>query len=219
MRGIVSKQTEAWSSEFGMEYTNRNLMTIEQMDTMYIKRYGVSRIDINSEFIGDLDRNIRVLEVGSNIGLQLMFLQRMGFANLYGIELNSYAVELSKSRTKSINIIRGDALDIPFKDNYFGLVFTSGLLIHINPDDINIVLKEIYRCSNCYIWGYEYFAEEYTQIKYREAKETDSLLWKANFPKIFCEQFKDLRLAKSKLYKYLNNDNADIFYLLKKMRK
>jgi len=53
---------------------------------------------------------------------------------------------------KRINIIHGVADDIPFKDGYFDMVFTSGVLIHISPGNINRVLDEIYRCSREYIW-------------------------------------------------------------------
>jgi len=42
----------------------------------------------------------------------------MGFKNLYGVEINKKAIEISKSITKNIYIIQGSALDIPFKDNY-----------------------------------------------------------------------------------------------------
>jgi len=91
----------------------------------------------------------------------------MGFQTLYGIELQEYAVEISKSRTKHINIIQGSAFDIPFKDNFFDLVFTSGLLIHIAPSDVEQILREIHRCTKKYIWGSEYFADSYTQVEYR----------------------------------------------------
>lgn len=217
--GNNSKQTQVWSSEFGVEYTDRNLMTIEEMDAMYEKRYGVSRREMNRQFVGDLPKDIRILEVGSNIGLQLLFLQEMGFKSLYGIELSRYAVELSKSKTKNINIIQGNALSIPFKDSYFDLVFTSGLLIHINPKALRIVLKEIHRCSNSYIWGFEYFAEQYTQIKYREAKETSDLLWKANFHRIFLNQFRDLEIVRAKFFNYTDSENKDVMFLLRKGEK
>ena len=209
----MSKQAQAWASEFGIEYTNRNPMTMEDMDALYVRLYGVSRTEINNEFISGLHRNCKVLEVGSNVGIQLSLLQRMGFTNLYGIDVSPYVVELSKSKTKGISIIQGNVLDIPFKDRYFDLVFTSGLLIHINPNDLRVALAEIYRCSNCYIWGAEYFAKEYTEINYRGNSD---LLWKADFPKIFCKQFKDLKVVKSKIYKYLSDDNEDTFYLLEK---
>lgn len=211
-----NKQTQVWSSEFGKEYTDRNIMSMEEMDLMYKKQYGISRIDMNTRFLDGLDRNIRVLEVGSNIGLQLLFLQKMGFSNLYGIEISPYAVELSKSKTKGINILWGNALDIPFKNNWFDLVFTSGLLIHIDPEELPIVLEEIYRCSNSYIWGFEYFAKEYTQVKYRQPKETTGLLWKADFPQIFLKQFDNLKAIKIELFKYLNSENIDVMFLLEK---
>ena len=70
-------------------------------------------------FLGNFDRSIRILEVGSNVGSQLNGLQKIGFKNLYGIEIQQSAVEISKQNTTNINIIKGSAFDIPFKDSYF----------------------------------------------------------------------------------------------------
>lgn len=213
---INSKQMQVWASEFGVEYTDRNLMTIDEMDLMYIKRYGISRTAMNAEFLGGLDRDTKILEVGSNIGVQLEFLQRMGLKSLYGIEISPYAVEMSKSRTKGINIIEGSALDIPFKSGWFDLVFTSGLLIHISPEDLFKAMEEIYRCSSCYIWGLEYYAENLTQVKYREAKETSDLLWKGDYPKMYSAQFPTLELVKAKKFKYIDSENEDVMFLLRR---
>lgn len=209
----ITKQMEKWAGEFGKEYTDRNALTLEEMERLYQKNYGVTRTEMNLEFIGDLGRSIRILEVGSNIGNQLLCLQNMGFQTLYGIELQEYAVEISKSRTKHINIIQGSAFDIPFKDNFFDLVFTSGLLIHIAPSDVEQVLREIHRCTKKYIWGSEYFADSYTQVEYRGHTE---LLWKTNFVKLYLDTFPDLRIVKEKRYKYLDNDNVDSMFLLEK---
>jgi pseudaminic acid biosynthesis-associated methylase len=139
----------------------------------------------------------------------------MGFKDLYGIEVNSYAVELAKANTKNINIIRGDAFDIPFKNRYFDLVFTSGVLIHIAPQDIERALREIYRCSREYIWGFEYYADTYTEVPYRGHSE---LLWKTDFMRLYLEQFEDLELVKERRLKYLDDNNIDAIYLLKKAR-
>jgi pseudaminic acid biosynthesis-associated methylase len=204
---------EQWAGDFGKEYTDRNALSLEELELLYKGYYGITRMEMNRKFVGDLDKDIKVLEVGSNIGNQLLCLQNMGFKNLYGIELQSYAVELSKSRTKGINIIQGSAFDIPFKDNFFNLVFTSGLLIHIAPENIAEVLDEICRCAKQYIWGLEYYADEHTMINYRG--HTD-LLWKADFPKLFLDRFKDLRLVKVECFKYLNNNNVDVMFLLEK---
>jgi len=206
---------EAWAGNFGKEYTDRNALSLEEMEILYKKHYGYTRTEINSMFIGDFDRDIKALEVGSNIGNQLLLLQKMGYKNLYGIEINSYAVEFSKSRTKNINIIQGSAFDIPFKDGFFDLVFTSGLLVHIVPKDINLALDEIYRCSRQYIWCFEYYSKEYKVIPYRGHND---LLYKADFSKLFLNHFKNLKLTKQKFFNYLNINHVDVMFLLEKRR-
>jgi pseudaminic acid biosynthesis-associated methylase len=175
--------------------------------------YGISRTALNKVFLDKLNRSMRILEVGSNIGNQLLCLQKMGFKNLYGIEPLEYAVELSKKRTKGINIIQGNVFDLPFKDNYFDLVFTSGVLIHINPKNIKKAIREIYRCTSKYIWGLEYYSERYQEIIYRENK---NLLWKGNFVEIYKSTFPSLKVCGIRYLKYLDNDNIDVLFLLKK---
>lgn len=162
---------------------------------MYRKNIGISMNDLNNLFVKNMNRDIKILEVGSNIGNQLLLLQKMGFKNLYGIEINNYAIELSKSRTNNINIIQGNAFDIPFKNEYFNLVFTAGVLIHISPSDIEVIMKEIYRCTKKYIWGYEFYSDKYKEIIYRGKK---NLHWKANYSKIYLDLFHDLKLVKEK---------------------
>ncbi len=206
-------QSKKWASEFGKMYTDRNPHTIEEMDEIYKKQYGITRTELNLMFLNDFDRGIKILEIGSNVGAQLQGLQKIGFTNLYGIELQQYAVELSKQYTKNVNLIQGSVLDIPFKDNFFDLVFTSGVLIHISPDDIEVAMKEIYRCTKKYIWGFEYYADTYTEISYRGE---NNLLWKADFAKIFVEKLPDLKLIKVKYIKYLSNENTDCMFLLQK---
>jgi len=209
----ITIQMKEWMEDFGEEYTNRNALTLDELERMYKNNFGLSRTELNNIFIGKFNHSIKILEVGSNIGNQLLLLQKMGFKNLYGIEINNYAIEVSKSRTKNINIIQGSAFDIPFKNKYFDLVFTSGLLVHIVPHDINLVLNEIYRCTKKYIWGFEYYDEQYTEIMYRGKKD---LLWKANFPQLYLDLFKDIKLIKEKKIKYLNDNNVDVIFLLKK---
>jgi len=208
-----TEQIKKWSGEFGKDYTNRNLLNPEELDACYLKNFGVTRTELNKEFLSSIDSNSRILEVGSNVGNQLSTLQKTGFSNLWGIEVSDYAVELSKKRTKGINLIRASALDIPFKDGFFDLVFTSGVLIHIHPQDLPNVIDEIYRVSNKYIWCYEYFSEACEEVKYRD---NDELLWKNNFSRLFLERKPDLQLIREKKVKYKDNDNVDCMFMLEK---
>jgi len=206
-------QLNIWESSFGKEYTDRNNLSLNKLEKLYKDNFGITRTVLNSLFLNELDYSNKILEVGSNFGIQLLCLQKMGFKNLYGIEPQDYAVDLSKKKTKNINIIKGNVFNIPFKYGYFDMVFTSGVLIHINPKDIESAIREIYRCSNKYIWGLEYYADKYTEIIYRGR---ESLLWKADFPKIYMDTFPDLKVLKIKFLKYLENDNTDVMFLLKK---
>lgn len=205
-----------WQGTFGKDYTKRNLQSFQEMEDLHRKYFGMSRTEINLKFLNNLDRSMKILEVGCNIGNQLLCLQRMGFSNLSGIELQSYAIGTAKSRPSDVRFIQGSIFDLPFETESFDFVFTSNVLIHISPTDINKALIEIHRCTRKYIWGFEYYAKEYTEVVYRGKK---NLLWKTDFPKLYLGLFKDLRLVKQKQLKYLNSDNTDIMFLLGKRGK
>lgn len=208
-----TEQMDKWAGDFGKDYTDRNALSVAETDELYTKNYGQTRTEINERSLAGVSRSSRVLEVGANIGTQLQFLQTAGFGDLYGIELQQYAVELAKSQTENINIIRGSAFDIPFKDGWFDLVFTSGVLIHINPSDVAAAMREIHRCTREYIWGLEYYADEYTEVPYRG---NENLMWKTDFAKLYLDQFEDLELVREDRLPYLGDDNVDTAFLLRK---
>ncbi|MCE3278359.1 MAG: hypothetical protein K0S44_550 [Bacteroidetes bacterium] len=211
---MKTEQIDFWKGEFGKEYTDRCTFSDEEWDKFYSKTWGKTKIEMNKGFIGNLSKDIKILEVGCNTGMQLNGLQRMGFENIYGVELQPYAAEEAKKRTKNINIVCGSGFDLPFKDSYFDVVCTNGVLIHISPNDLPKIMQEMYRCSKKYIWGFEYFSENVTEINYRGHS---NYLWKADYAALFIKQFPDLKLVKKEMYPYLDNpSNVDYMYLLEK---
>ncbi|MEQ1586325.1 MAG: pseudaminic acid biosynthesis-associated methylase [Cyclobacteriaceae bacterium] len=213
---IKNEQENFWGGDFGKNYTDRNSRHNEEFNKAYLTWYGVSRTKMNETFLSSIPKDTRILEVGCNTGMQLAELKSMGFTSLYGIELQDYAVQRAKEYTEGINIIQGSAFDIPFKDNFFDLVFTSGVLIHIAPGNLPKVFSEMYRCSKKYLWGFEYYADKVTSINYRG---NEGFLWKANYGKLMRDQFKDLVLLKEEVYPYLTEaekGNVDFMYLLEK---
>ncbi len=210
----LTRQEKIWDSGFGKDYNKRNDFSNSELDEVYIKDIGVRRTDMNEDFIGFLDRDAKILEVGCNIGMQLVNLQEMGFKNLYGIEIQNSAVETAKQKTSGINIIRGSAYDIPFRDGYFDLVFSNRVLIHMNPDHLDTALSEIYRVSGRYIYGSEYYAENVTEIKGYHGET--SIAWKRDFAGDYMRLFPSLKLLKEKKYKYTFNDDVDSTFLFEK---
>ncbi|MFH1171412.1 MAG: pseudaminic acid biosynthesis-associated methylase [bacterium] len=212
MKKISTQQQIFWSGGFGKGYNDRNTFTVKGFDAFYKKTWGTTRTAMNKLFLSKLAiRN--TLEVGANFGLQLRHLQQSGFENLYGIEIQQDAVERSKKITKGVNIIQGSAFDLPFKNAYFDLVFTSGVLIHIHPKHLKNAIREMVRCSKKYLWGFEYFNETEQEIPYRGNR---NVLWKNNFPKLFLTYAPKLKLVKMKFYKYTDSTNRDVMYLFKK---
>jgi pseudaminic acid biosynthesis-associated methylase len=207
-------QTEFWKNDFGREYTDRNTYAPENLNDFYTKTWGISREELNRQFLEELKRDIRILEVGCNVGQQLHHLQIQGFKNLFGIEIQPYAVLKSKQLYPDINIILGSGADIPFKDNWFDLIFTSGVLIHIHPLSLPPIIQEIYRCTKKYIWGFEYYSDTLTEIPYRGH---DGYLWKQNFCGRYLDLYPGLKLLKEKRIKYLHQENnVDQMFLLEK---
>jgi pseudaminic acid biosynthesis-associated methylase len=208
-------QKQRWSGDFGRDYTDRNTLSGAQVDALYQANYGVPRRELNETFLLDIPRHARILEVGCNSGNQLLLLQEMGFTNLWGAEVQSYALELARSRLQSAQLAQASALDLPYENARFDLVFTSGVLIHISPADLPRALDEIHRCARTWIWGFEYYAPEVTQVNYRGH---DDLLWKMDYVKRYLDRFGDLELAREKRLPYLNSSNIDTVYLLKRKK-
>jgi pseudaminic acid biosynthesis-associated methylase len=206
-------QTQVWKGKFGRDYTDRNTLDVEALDSLYRKNYGLTRTRINQDFLSGISRDASFLEVGCNTGNQLLLLQRMGFSNLSGIELQPYALEIAKSRTRNISLSQGSALAIPYEDAFFDVLFTAGVLIHIAPSDLPRALDEIHRCAKTFIWGMEYYAPDVTEVNYRSHS---GLLWKMDFAQRYLQRFKDLELIREQHIPYLEGSNVDTVFLLRK---
>ena len=67
-------------------------------------------------------------------------------------------------------------------------------------------MSEIYRCSNQYIWGLEFYSQETEAISWRGKTE---LLWKTDFRKRYQEQFPQLKLVRKKMLPYISGEEAE----------
>lgn len=206
-----TEQITTWTGDFGREYTDRNTFSPAELDEFYQRQFGMTRTHLNERFLEAIPREARILEVGCNMGTQLLVLEKMGFTNLYGIEIQSYALERAKERIARATLIEASAFGIPYADQFFDLVFTSGVLIHIAPRDLPAALSEIHRCTRQWIWGFEYFSQETTEVTYRGHK---SLLWKTDYARAYLQQFKDLELVREERLRYVENENVDTAFLL-----
>jgi pseudaminic acid biosynthesis-associated methylase len=187
---MEKEQLKTWKSNFGVEYTVRNKISPD------------SRVNAFKSMITGLNVN-KILEIGCNIGHNLMAISKIGDFQLTGLEPSKYAVLHGRSSSTDISILEGNIFDVPFKDGYFELVFTSGVLIHISLADLPKAIDEMYRVSNKYILVIECYAEDETVIPYRGH---NALLWKRDFKKHFLERYPNLKLLRNGYW-----DKADGF--------
>ena len=144
-----------WRGRQGESYAERNPDTVEKLNASYMTRFGVSRTDLALHQLADVPRSARVLEIGCSHGVQLEVLRRLGFTNLFGVDLNRPAVEKCRSPCAV-----ADGIALPFRDDAFDLVLTSGTLMHVPPEERAAFCRETSRVCTRWVWGFELWAPE-----------------------------------------------------------
>lgn len=202
----MDKMEELWRSDFGSNYSK-----IKGRDTKdhYKINWNTSRLKMNRKFMGGLDKDLRILEVGCGIGLQLQSLRELGFTNLMGLDINKYTAKRARD-TLGIDTIIGSVCTMPLSDGAFDLILTSALLNHVPPRKLTEAMSEIYRCTNRYIWGFEMYAPSIQTQKWRNLK-----IWRGNYSDLFREMYPHLKTLKEELIER-RNWTKDVMYLLSK---
>lgn len=182
-----TKQLQLWKSSFGADYAGRpgNALSAENLRCL-MRDWGRMLAHAVTP------RPESVLEVGCNIGRNLVAL-RSFVGEIHAVEPNAEAVEQARANPalEGIDIREGDGFALPFPDASVDLVFTSGVLIHVAPEDLERVVQEIARVARHYILCIEYFSHEPVQAAYR-GKE--GYLFKRDFGRFYLEKFTDLRV-------------------------
>jgi spore coat polysaccharide biosynthesis protein SpsF len=183
------EQRRAWRGEFGDAYTARNARTEESL---------ASRVRFFTRVLGavTLSSAPALLEIGCNVGMNLEALDRVRRpARLFGVDLNEHALH-SLTGTPALagraRVVAGEGQRLPFADGTVDLAFTCGVLIHVHPDDLLEVCREIVRVSRRYVLCAEYFSPRPEAIEYRGRMD---LLFKRDFGGFYLDQWPELRLV------------------------
>lgn len=169
-------QLKAWTSDLGRVYLERNAN-----DDIMLRRHALAPI-----LAACPKEPESILEVSKN----LLALSGLTDASLHAIEPFKEAHERLLEIPGLARAINCDGQSLPYVDGSIDLVFTSGVLIHVKPDDLEKVMGEIVRVSRRYIWCNEYFAKIPESIPYRG--ESD-LLFKRDFGRLYLDKFPALR--------------------------
>lgn len=127
------------------------------------------------------------LECGCNIGRNIEQLKLVvPDAQPSVIEISEPAFKYVTARHRFAHAFNGAILDSKFESGSFDLVFTMGVLIHINPDQLLEHMAKMFAYSSHYVLFGEYFSRTPTMIEYQgEANK----LFKRDFGKLFMQHF------------------------------
>lgn len=180
MAQYKTEQENFWAGEFGNEYIKRN----SGINILQDKVYSWRKIFANISHVNSC------IEFGANIGYNLMVLERL-FPSISrtAIEINKNACE-ELHKIQGVEVINSSILEYAPAKTY-DLSFTSGVLIHINPDELKTVYEKLYQSSHKYILILEYYSLEPMEKNYRGYSER---LYKRDFAGEMLMQYPDLTL-------------------------
>lgn len=190
-------QENFWAGDFGNDYVDRNSDESKQVSKQASKQSLLaSRIAFITKVFQKAHRPESVLELGSNIGLNLMAINNLiPDILLHGVEINEKASKilqkyLDENAKAGSNVFNESILEFE-ADRKYDLTISSGVMIHINPNKLNDFYRRLYEFSNRYILVSEYYNPTPVEVSYRGHKER---LFKRDFAGELMDKYKDLDL-------------------------
>jgi len=178
----AARLEELWRGDFGQQYVQRN------------KDAGHDRGQFWAS-IAERTQCRSVLEVGCNVGANLVHIvDHVPPADAWGVDVNLDALAHIRSRLPEVNSGYAVARNLPFRDGWFDLTFTVAVLIHVPEDAFALAVGELVRCARRHVLVVEYFADETTEVNYREQK---GAFFKRDYGRLISGLFPELDLVES----------------------
>lgn len=182
-----TEQEQFWADDFGSNYISRN------SDAHKIS----SNIALFSKILEKTRHVKSVIEFGANIGLNLMAIKTLlPDIEMSAVEINKKAALELKKILPEDHIYNQSILDMltnikntPVNVDF---VLTKGVLIHINPDELQQTYEILYTSSRRYICIVEYFNTTTVSIPYRGHQDR---LFKRDFAGELMQKYSDIHLV------------------------
>jgi len=160
--------SKEWSSDFGNDYLRRNRVDWRK------------RIPIWQHFI-EMTGARSIFELGCNAGWNLSAIKRAcPDIQVWGADVNDKALAQAEGCGLEVFNVHTDK----FEHYTAELTFTSGVLIHIPPEELGKAMNKLIRISSDWVLAIEYEADQEEEIVYRGKT---GLLWKRPYGEMYRE--------------------------------
>lgn len=179
MKGLFeTEQENFWHGNFGDDYTMRNARAKNANYALF------------SRIISRTDSVDSIIEFGSNIGLNLQAIEAiLPECKKAAVEINRSAISRLR-QLQHIEIFDTSVLNFE-SERKWDLVLTKGLLIHISPDNLDLVYDKMFSHSRRYICLAEYYNPTPVTVLYRGSADR---LFKRDFAGELMDRFPSIRL-------------------------
>ena len=175
----MNEQELFWSQSFGDDYTDRNNRSLITNNINLFEKI-LKNIEIKTVF-----------EIGCNRGLNLEAINTINNTiELNGLEINTKAYEILKNLNICKKLYNQTIFEYNSNETY-DLVFSKGVMIHINPDKLELLYEKLYNMSKKYIVIAEYYSRQVQEINYRG---NTNKLFKRDFCGEIMNKYPDLKL-------------------------
>jgi pseudaminic acid biosynthesis-associated methylase len=164
--GSLQSGPEFWAGKFGDEYNRRNQVNWR------------ARIPFWSKTLRSIGAR-SVFEMGANAGWNLSAIKATcPQVCVYGNDINTNAC----AQAAEAGILVENRLNFLADGRKAELVFTAGVLIHIEPENIDEVMGALIEKSYRWVLAVEYEAETETMLEYRG---NSNRLWKRPYGALY----------------------------------
>jgi spore coat polysaccharide biosynthesis protein SpsF len=175
----AARLEELWAGSFGDDYSERNAEAGQGRAAFWEALLTAHPVQ-------------RILEVGCNVGANLRWIvDHVTPVETFGVDVNQEALGELRRRVPNVNAIAARGRELPFRDRWFDLSFTTGVLIHQPESTLPLVMNEIVRVSGRYVLCGEYFAAQTIEVPYRGHS---GALFKRDYGRLYQELFPELVL-------------------------
>lgn len=176
-----TKQEKFWAGDFGDEYIDRN-KGVELL---------ASNLNFFSKSLKNTGKISSCIEFGANIGMNLEALKLL-YPRIYfeGVEINKSAAKLLADLIGDENVFQGSIFDYKINKK-FELSLVKGVLVHNDPEKLDLIYEKLYQASSKFILICEYYNPSPMSVLYRGHKDK---LFKRDFAGEIMEKYPDLQL-------------------------
>ncbi len=181
-KGEAARLEGLWSGDFGIEYADRNRVLSERRGLFWDRL--LANYPVGS-----------VLEVGCGQGANVRPIsRRLEPSDVWGVDLGAVALERARENAPGTNLVLAPARRLPFRDRFFDLTFTCGVLIHQPDESLGEVIDELVRCSERYVLWIEYYAPVTEEVPYHGES---GALFRRDYGQIFASTHPELQVVES----------------------